>query len=135
MLSFAPCSLAADSYEWGSQHSGISAYIGSEDSYNYSRPPEELSHYWGEFRDSCSLAPHLYIFFCTVCYWPRHNFIQELEGPNRLFIASILKPSKGTILLHTPCTDYDLFIKLFHYVVDVDYNLIYFLTFVRCTIF
>lgn len=38
-------SLAADSYEWGSQNSGISAYIGSEDSYNYSRPPEELSHY------------------------------------------------------------------------------------------
>ncbi|XP_043992870.1 G protein-coupled receptor 137Ba isoform X2 [Gambusia affinis] len=38
-------SLAADSYEWGSQNSGISAYIGSEDSYNFSRPPEELSHY------------------------------------------------------------------------------------------
>ncbi|XP_012711157.1 G protein-coupled receptor 137Ba [Fundulus heteroclitus] len=38
-------SLVADSYEWGSQTSGISAYIGSEDSFNYSRPPEELCHY------------------------------------------------------------------------------------------
>ncbi|XP_035807675.1 G protein-coupled receptor 137Ba isoform X3 [Amphiprion ocellaris] len=38
-------SLAADSYEWGSQSSGISAYIGGDDSYNLPLPPEELSHY------------------------------------------------------------------------------------------
>lgn len=39
------CSLAADSYEWGSQSSGISAYIGGDDSYHLPPPPEELSHY------------------------------------------------------------------------------------------
>nr|XP_046257055.1 G protein-coupled receptor 137Ba isoform X2 [Scatophagus argus] len=38
-------SLAADSYEWGSQSSGISAYIGGDDSYHRPPPPEELSHY------------------------------------------------------------------------------------------
>ncbi|KAA8584004.1 hypothetical protein FQN60_015212 [Etheostoma spectabile] len=39
-------SLAADSYEWGSQSSsGIGAYIGGEDSYTLPTPPEELSHY------------------------------------------------------------------------------------------
>lgn len=72
MSSFTPSSLAADSYEWGSQNSGISAYIGSEDSYNFSRPPEELSHYWGAFKDSS-------VYFCTVCYWPRHKGLQELK--------------------------------------------------------
>ncbi|XP_024152860.1 G protein-coupled receptor 137Ba [Oryzias melastigma] len=41
-------SLAADSYEWGSQSSGIGAYIGGDDSYTFTPPPpppEELSHY------------------------------------------------------------------------------------------
>ena len=39
-------SLAADSYEWGSQSSGISAYIGGDESYHLPPPPsEELSHY------------------------------------------------------------------------------------------
>ncbi|XP_061816767.1 G protein-coupled receptor 137Ba isoform X2 [Nerophis lumbriciformis] len=38
-------SLVADSYEWGSQSSSISAYIGGEDVYHLPLPPEELSHY------------------------------------------------------------------------------------------
>ncbi|XP_045926206.1 G protein-coupled receptor 137Ba isoform X1 [Micropterus dolomieu] len=38
-------SLAADSYEWGSQSSGIGAYIGGDDSCHPPLPPEELSHY------------------------------------------------------------------------------------------
>ncbi|XP_044070036.1 G protein-coupled receptor 137Ba isoform X1 [Siniperca chuatsi] len=38
-------SLAADSYEWGSQSSGIGAYIGGDDSCHLPPPPEELSHY------------------------------------------------------------------------------------------
>lgn len=38
-------SLAADSYEWGSQSSGINAYIGGDDSYHPPAPPEELCHY------------------------------------------------------------------------------------------
>lgn len=38
-------SLAADSYEWGSQSSGINVYIGGEDSCHLPLPPEELSHY------------------------------------------------------------------------------------------
>ncbi|XP_054654448.1 G protein-coupled receptor 137Ba isoform X1 [Dunckerocampus dactyliophorus] len=38
-------SLAADSYEWGSQSSSISAYIGGDDIYHLPLPPEELSHY------------------------------------------------------------------------------------------
>ncbi|XP_004077532.1 integral membrane protein GPR137B [Oryzias latipes] len=41
-------SLAADSYEWGSQSSGIGAYIGGDDSYTFTPPPpppEELSPY------------------------------------------------------------------------------------------
>ncbi|KAF3842302.1 hypothetical protein F7725_024253 [Dissostichus mawsoni] len=39
-------SLAADSYEWGSQSSsGIGAYIGGDDTYPPLPPPEELSHY------------------------------------------------------------------------------------------
>ncbi|XP_013861362.1 G protein-coupled receptor 137Ba [Austrofundulus limnaeus] len=36
-------SLAADSYEWGSQNSGIGAYIG--DGYSFPPPSEELGHY------------------------------------------------------------------------------------------
>lgn len=40
-----PPSLAADSYEWGSQSSGISAYMGGDD-YILPPPPEELGHYW-----------------------------------------------------------------------------------------
>ncbi|XP_076018504.1 G protein-coupled receptor 137Ba [Genypterus blacodes] len=38
-------SLAADGYEWGSQSSGISAYIGGDDTHHLPAPPEELSHY------------------------------------------------------------------------------------------
>ncbi|KAM7409029.1 hypothetical protein PAMA_002649 [Pampus argenteus] len=38
-------SLAADSYEWGSQSSGINAYIGGDESYHLPSPSEELSHY------------------------------------------------------------------------------------------
>uniref|UniRef100_A0A3P9INH6 G protein-coupled receptor 137B n=1 Tax=Oryzias latipes TaxID=8090 RepID=A0A3P9INH6_ORYLA len=40
-------SLAADSYEWGSQSSGIGAYIGGDDSVTFAPPPppEELSPY------------------------------------------------------------------------------------------
>ncbi|XP_044229809.1 G protein-coupled receptor 137Ba [Thunnus albacares] len=38
-------SLAADGYEWGSQSSGISAYIGGDESYHLPPPSEELSHY------------------------------------------------------------------------------------------
>uniref|UniRef100_A0A8C5GM18 G protein-coupled receptor 137B n=1 Tax=Gouania willdenowi TaxID=441366 RepID=A0A8C5GM18_GOUWI len=36
--------LAADSYEWGSQSSGVSAYFGGDESYSFP-PPGELSHY------------------------------------------------------------------------------------------
>ncbi|XP_061546629.1 G protein-coupled receptor 137Ba isoform X1 [Phycodurus eques] len=38
-------SLAADSYEWGSQSNSISAYVGRDDIYHLPPPPEELSHY------------------------------------------------------------------------------------------
>ncbi|XP_061766631.1 G protein-coupled receptor 137Ba isoform X2 [Nerophis ophidion] len=38
-------SLVADSYEWGSQSSSISAYIGGDDVYHLPLPTEELSHY------------------------------------------------------------------------------------------
>ncbi|XP_061601483.1 G protein-coupled receptor 137Ba [Cololabis saira] len=38
-------SLAADSYEWGSQSSGIGAYVEGDDSYSCPPPSEELSHY------------------------------------------------------------------------------------------
>lgn len=53
-------SLAADSYEWGSQSSGIGAYIGGDDSYTFTPPPpppEELSPYWADPPPVC---------FCTV---------------------------------------------------------------------
>ncbi|XP_067381648.1 G protein-coupled receptor 137Ba isoform X2 [Channa argus] len=38
-------SLANDSYEWGSQSSGIGAYIGGDDSCQLPHPPEELNPY------------------------------------------------------------------------------------------
>ncbi|KAM6997393.1 LOW QUALITY PROTEIN: G protein-coupled receptor 137Ba [Tautogolabrus adspersus] len=38
-------SLAADSYDWGSQSSGISAYIGGDDGHLLPSPPEHLGRY------------------------------------------------------------------------------------------
>lgn len=56
-------SLAADSYEWGSQSSGISAYIGGDDGYSLPPPSEELSHYWPDWLLlSCGI-----FFFLSVC--------------------------------------------------------------------
>lgn len=55
-------SLAADSYEWGSQSSGISAYIGGGDESYLANPPEQLGHYWQVFPLTCRLLP---VAFCT----------------------------------------------------------------------
>ncbi|XP_065815431.1 G protein-coupled receptor 137Ba isoform X2 [Labrus bergylta] len=38
-------SLAADSYDWGSQSSGINAYVGGDDGHLLPAPPEHLGHY------------------------------------------------------------------------------------------
>lgn len=61
-------SLAADSYEWGSQSSGISAYIGGDDGYSLPPPSEELSHYWPDWLLlTCGIFfPLICLFVCTV---------------------------------------------------------------------
>lgn len=72
--SVCPSSLAADSYEWGSQSSGISAYIG-DDSYHLPLPPEELSHYWWSSRwllPTCGVVCFcLFVYVCTVSFSER----------------------------------------------------------------
>lgn len=72
-------SLAADSYEWGSQSSGIGAYIGGDDSCHPPLPPEELSHYWQEFTVTPADLWHCFLLYIFA----RSLFVTEAHGAER----------------------------------------------------
>lgn len=119
-------SLAADSYEWGSQSSGISAYIGGDESYHLPPPSEELSHYWAEFTvtpaDLWLCFFFLLVYFCTLTdiirlrhktrKLPSTQYIQfsilSREALTNLSLCQYMKVHWWDIHSHTPFTKNDL---------------------------